>query len=201
MTDRLILPPREKRIHEGEWHLFCAGEGCSARLAVRQCRSEKCTAKFPTTERHNEVCKGVLVTELERGYIQEPNARFPEWVWWREEIRRSPLPRGRNVRKATRRALREQRETPVERNPNFRGQGFSTDQRLWANSWPYKDQILARFSHPKADAEGAEDLLKTYTTLRHLKHSRFRTGVAPQLGDNIVACYECGGWAAIHEPD
>ena len=77
--ERKTLPAREKQIREDEWHLFCPGEGCSARLGIR---------------------KGLTVT-LEPCYTNAPHPSYPAGTWWKQE-RSKGWPRARDARKAIR---------------------------------------------------------------------------------------------------
>ena len=82
--ERKTLPAREKQIREDEWHLFCPGEGCSARLGIR---------------------KGLIIW-LETRYTLKPHPGPPFFVWWRErEGGYQYIPRQRGIRRLVKRGL------------------------------------------------------------------------------------------------
>jgi hypothetical protein len=110
--ERKTLPAREKQVSwasspprpprppdaepEDEWHLFCPGEGCSARLGSRRLIPQG----FRLDSRH-VVGQAFHVTTLETRYTDEPHPDYAPGTWWRQRLGGyQGMPSQRDIRKA-----------------------------------------------------------------------------------------------------
>ena len=102
MNERLALPPRQKEVRPNEWHLFCPGQGCSARLAIRRRYPDG-----PDPER--------WFYSLEPRYTDEPHEEYQKGTWWRRNTGGyKGLPSARRQRRVLARASLGEGDAPYE---------------------------------------------------------------------------------------
>jgi hypothetical protein len=187
--ERKTLPAREKQIQEDEWHLFCPGEGCSARLGIR---------------------KGLMVT-LEPCYTNAPHPNYPAGTWWKQK-RSKGWPRARDAREAMRDIDKATEGVPPEavdqviKETLKRGdlldnawitmgrQTGPLGARLFRESTQYRD-IRPVLLPSRGKLRGASSFLSWGRWLR-------RPRVALPPGTHTVVCgnCRCGGLASIKAP-
>jgi hypothetical protein len=184
--ERKTLPAREKQIREDESHLFCPGEGCSARLGIR---------------------KGLTIT-LERRYTNAPHPSYPAGTWWKQERGGyKGMPRARDARRAMRDLHKAIEgiplETPLETLREAADQvAKETLRRRDLLNNVYTAQA------GKLTAPAAKRLFREYTEWRREElrrgssifswgrwHARPRPALPP--GTHTVVCSRCEGAATI----
>lgn len=189
--ERKTLPAREKQMRE-EIHLFCPGEGCSARLGIR---------------------KGLTVT-LEPRYTNALHPNYPAGTWWKQEWplrgaykgwpRASDAGRAmRDIDKATEGVPREAVAQVIEetlKRPDLLDNvkitmGRQTGPlgvRLFHESTEYRDHAVLL---DRGTLRGASSFTSWGRWLR-------RPRVVLPPGAHTVVCgnYRCGGLASIKAP-
>jgi hypothetical protein len=183
--ERKTLPAREKQIREDEWHLFCPGEGCSARLGIR---------------------KGLTVT-LERRYTNAPHPSYPAGTWWKQERGGyKGMPRAKDVRKAMRDIDRATEGVPPEavgqaiketlRRRDLLNNVYTAQagkltapagKRLFRESTEYRDRAVLL---SRGRLRGASSIFSWGRW-----HARPRPALPP--GTHTVVCSRCEGAATI----
>jgi len=175
--DRKTLPAREKQIREDEWHLFCPGEGCSARLGIRQ---------------------GLMVT-LEPCYTNAPHPGYPADTWWKQERPKGP-PRARDARKA----MRDVEEATEGVSPEDTRQVVKETVRQGklldlAVGPDYEEDATPEDWHEDVVRRGEFGRV-SYILGSDQRYFRLRVVLPP--GTHTVVCgnYRCGGLANIKAP-
>ncbi len=184
MHSAMSLPPREKMQGRGVWHLRCAGDGCSERLAIVTCFCDSCFIESSARPSHSRDQAAPYMVHLEPGYAQQPDGT------WTRENQRHYLPRGRDVRKALR---RPKAASTIAANPRIEGdQTFRPFQRT-----PESLKKQARFIFSTISPQDAETLVNRYTRNRYLGHDWETDRVNLPEGVHRVVCRLCDGHARI----
>lgn len=181
---RKTLPAREKQIREDEWHLFCPGEGCSARLGIR---------------------KGLTVT-LEPRYTNAPHPSYPAGTWRKEE-RYKGFSRARDGRKAMRDIERATEGVPPEAAEQVAKETLKRGDLL-DNVWPAANRLRGAPGATRLFRDSTElrDVLAGRAHFRagssFLSWGRWlrRPRVTLPPGTHTVVCDRCGGQASIQAP-
>jgi len=180
--DRKTLPAREKQIREDEWHLFCPGEGCSARLGMRQGLNKPPFAEMVT---------------LEPCYTNAPHPSYPVGTWWKQERPKGP-PRARDARKA----MRDVEEATEGVSPEDTRQVVKETVRQGklldlAVGPDYEEHATPEDWHEDVVGRG-EFHRVSYILGSDQRYFRPRVVLPP--GTHTVVCYLCEGEATIETP-
>ena len=188
MHSPISLPPREKMQGPGVWHLFCAGDGCSERLAIVTCFCDSCFTASSARPSHSRDQAAPYMVDLEPGY-----ARQTDGTWTRLD-RRHYLPRGRDVREAVYKQLRRSKAASrFAANPRIKG-----NRPFRPFHWPPESlRQQAHFLLSNISPQDAETLINRYTRIRHLGHDWETDRVDLPEGVYSVVCRVCDGHARI----
>lgn len=173
----MILSPRVKHIRPNEDHLFCDGEGCDARLAVRTCHplydsrvSRKGNVSTTRLVPRSDGTWASRVT-LETRYTKEPDPGHQAGTWWRRKTGGyKGLPAGKKVRREQRIGWEPHQSPPA------------MPKRSGGKLAPLPQSAL--------------DHIAKYTTIR-----RDTDRVDLPSGEHLVTCYRCDGLTILKVND
>ena len=199
----MILPPREKKIRPREWHLYCCGEGCDARLAIRIHHCAGCEEGLDVEAHVHDDRGEPFWVSLEPGYSQDPSDDYSFGYWWRIWRGTVNMPRGKDIRG---RVEAYKKREPVREDPAFSPLDSRARVPLFERQIPKRwsgDRDLSleqQFRHMRLSRQELEDFLNRYTTGRYKTGGWKMDRAIPDEGQHVVVCYDCGGKAKIDAP-